>query len=88
VASGSYEAIAKKIFIGLEYDSERAGGFEPLRYLLVGKNVVLGVVSTKSPEMKDIDELVERVGNAAEVIARVQGRSKGDVVREVLGVSP
>lgn len=64
VVSGSYEPIAKPIFTGLdydtcylEYDTERAGDFEPLRHLPVGKNVVLGVVSTKMSELERIENL-------------------------------
>jgi methionine synthase II (cobalamin-independent) len=73
---------------GFRYDTERAGDFEPLRHLPVGKNVVLGVVSTKSPELEDLDELVTRVNSAAEVIARGQGRSVDEVLESTLGVSP
>jgi len=95
IMSGSYERIARKMFAELtydtyylEYDSDRAGDFEPLRHLPVGKNVVLGVVSTKSPDMEDIDELVGRVNAAASVIARGQGRSITEVIDTSLGVSP
>ncbi|GLI79456.1 hypothetical protein PoHVEF18_007791 [Penicillium ochrochloron] len=95
IMSGSYERIAKKMFTELaydtyylEYDTERAGDFEPLRHLPVGKNVILGIVSTKSPELEDMDELVARVNSAAEVIARGQGRSVDEVLESTLGVSP
>lgn len=95
ILEGSYEAIAKKLFTELdydtfylEYDNERAGDFAPLRHLPVGKNVVLGVVSSKDPELEDLDELVERVGEAADVIAKGQGRTREEAVRNVLGVSP
>jgi methionine synthase II (cobalamin-independent) len=95
VVSGSYERIAHRMFSGLDYDTfyleyetERAGDFEPLRYLPVGKNVVLGVVSTKDPKLEDLDELVGRVESAADVIARGQGRTRGEVIRDSLGVSP
>lgn len=72
----------------MRYDTERAGDFEPLRHLPVGKNVILGIVSTKSPELEDMDELVARVNSAAEVIARGQGRSVDEVLESTLGVSP
>jgi methionine synthase II (cobalamin-independent) len=96
VTTGSYEAIAKRIFTQLKYDTfyleyddpHRSGGFEPLRYLPVGKNVVLGVVSTKMPELEDLDILVRRVESAADVIAEAQGRTREVVLKEVLGVSP
>ncbi|KAJ5691781.1 hypothetical protein N7462_001204 [Penicillium macrosclerotiorum] len=95
IMTGSYERIAKKMFSELnydtyylEYDTARAGDFEPLRHLPIGKNIILGVVSTKSPEMEDIDELVNRVYSAAEVIARGQGRTVSEVVESSLGVSP
>jgi len=95
VVSGSYEPIAKRVFTGLdydtfylEYDSERAGDFQPLRHLPVGKNVVLGVVSTKTPELEDTEELVAKVNAAADVIAKGQGKSKDEVIKDSLGVSP
>ncbi|CZR54756.1 related to methionine synthase II (cobalamin-independent) [Phialocephala subalpina] len=95
VASGSYEGIAKRLFTELEYhtfyleyDSSRAGDFSPLRHLPIGKNVVIGIVSTKDPALEDINELEKRVWEAADVIAQGQGRSRETVVKEVLGVSP
>ncbi|KAJ5087139.1 hypothetical protein N7456_010755 [Penicillium angulare] len=95
IISGSYERIARKMFTELayntyylEYDTERAGDFEPLRHLPIGKNVVLGVVSTKSPDLEDLNELVNQVRVAAEAIARSQGRSVEEVIKTSLGVSP
>lgn len=95
VVSGSYEPIAKPIFTGLdydtcylEYDTERAGDFEPLRHLPVGKNVVLGVVSTKMSELERIENLVAKVNAAADVIAKGQGRGREEVIQTLLGVSP
>jgi methionine synthase II (cobalamin-independent) len=95
IMSGSYERIAKKMFAELdydtfylEYDTDRAGDFEPLRHLPIGKNVVLGVVSTKSPDMEDIDELIARVNAAARIIAQGQGRSTAEAIETSLGVSP
>ena len=60
VAEGGYEPIAELLFneinvdgYFLEYDSARAGGFEPLRFLPKGKIAVLGLVTTKSPQARD-----------------------------------
>jgi 5-methyltetrahydropteroyltriglutamate--homocysteine methyltransferase len=72
---GSYDAIAERLFSELphhrfllEYDSPRAGSFAPLRFLPKGKIAVLGLVSTKVPEMESIDALKRRVDEAAKVI--------------------
>ena len=69
---GSYDAIAERLFselphdrLLLEYDSPRAGGFEPLRYVQKDKVVVLGLVSTKVPKLEPLDELRRRVDAAA-----------------------
>jgi 5-methyltetrahydropteroyltriglutamate--homocysteine methyltransferase len=69
---GSYDAIAEKIFNGLnhrrillEYDSDRAGGFEPLRLVPKEKIVVLGLVSTKSSDMETIEDLKRRIEHAS-----------------------
>lgn len=95
VGSGSYEKIAEKIFNGLdydtfflEYDDERSGDFDPLRFLPQGKTVVLGLVSTKRAEMESMDDLVRRVNEAAMVIAEAQGRTVGDIMQDQLAVSP
>jgi 5-methyltetrahydropteroyltriglutamate--homocysteine methyltransferase len=75
VASGGYEPIAEVVFGGLdvdafflEFDSERAGGFEPLRHLAAGKTAVLGLVTTKSPELESVDELTRRIEEAAAIV--------------------
>ena len=69
---GSYDAVAERLFGGLkhrrlllEYDSERAGGFEPLRFVPKGTTVVLGLVSTKVPELESVDDLKRRIDDAA-----------------------
>jgi 5-methyltetrahydropteroyltriglutamate--homocysteine methyltransferase len=49
----------------MEYDSERAGGFEPLRLLPKGKTVVLGIVTTKTGQLESKDDLKRRIGEAA-----------------------
>jgi len=72
---GSYDAIAERLFSELphdrfllEYDSPRAGSFAALRFLPKGKVAVLGLVSTKVPEMENVDALKRRIDEAAKVI--------------------
>jgi 5-methyltetrahydropteroyltriglutamate--homocysteine methyltransferase len=72
MASGGYEPVAQVVFGGLavdgyflEYDTERAGGFEPLRFVPKGKKVVLGLVTTKSPQLESKDSLKRRIEEAA-----------------------
>ena len=72
---GSYDAIAEKLFnalkhqrILLEYDSERAGGFEPLRLVPKDKIVVLGLVSTKNSDMESVDGLKRRIDQASKFL--------------------
>ena len=72
MAEGSYEPVAERLFgeVGvdrflLEYDTERAGGFEPLRFVRPGTTVVLGLVSSKVPELENPDDLRRRVDQAA-----------------------
>ncbi|CZT23839.1 related to methionine synthase II (cobalamin-independent) [Ramularia collo-cygni] len=93
-SEGSYEKIAERFFktlnydtFYLEYDNLRSGGFEPLRFLPVHKNVVLGVVTTKDPEMEDKEVIKSRVLQAAEIIAKGQGRSVEEAM-ENIGISP
>jgi len=52
----------------LEYDSERVGGFEPLRYLQPGKTAVLGLVTSKEPGLEAQDQLRRRIDAAAQVV--------------------
>ena len=52
----------------LEYDSPRAGSFEPLRFVPQGKLVVLGLVSTKTPELEKTDELKRRIDEASRYV--------------------
>jgi 5-methyltetrahydropteroyltriglutamate--homocysteine methyltransferase len=75
MAEGGYEPIAETLFnqldasvYCLEYDSERAGDFAPLRFLPKGKVAVLGLVSTKVPEMESVDALRRRLDEAAKAI--------------------
>jgi 5-methyltetrahydropteroyltriglutamate--homocysteine methyltransferase len=69
---GTYEAIAEALFGGLdydrlllEYDSERAGGFEPLRFVPKGRIVVLGLITTKTGRVETPDELRRRIDEAS-----------------------
>jgi 5-methyltetrahydropteroyltriglutamate--homocysteine methyltransferase len=73
---GTYDAIAERLFnelphdrFLLEYDSPRAGGFEPLRFVPKDKVVVLGLVSTKVPELESVDDLKRRVEAASKYIS-------------------
>jgi 5-methyltetrahydropteroyltriglutamate--homocysteine methyltransferase len=69
---GHYDAIAEKLFnelnhqrLLLEYDTERAGGFEPLRFVPKGKFAVLGLITTKVARVETVDELRRRIDEAA-----------------------
>lgn len=73
--AGAYDAIAEQAFAGLhvsrfllEYDTERAGGFEPLRFVPKDKSVHLGLVSSKNPALEDQDELLRRIDEASRFI--------------------
>jgi 5-methyltetrahydropteroyltriglutamate--homocysteine methyltransferase len=73
---GSYDAIAERLFgelphdrFMLEYDSPRAGSFEPLRFVPKGKVIVLGLISTKVPELEKLDDLKRRIDEAAKYIS-------------------
>jgi 5-methyltetrahydropteroyltriglutamate--homocysteine methyltransferase len=75
-AEGSYEPIAEKLFSSLradkfllEFDSERAGGFEPLRFVPKGKSVVLGLITTKEAQLETEDELRCRIEEAARYVS-------------------
>lgn len=50
----------------LEYDSPRAGGFEPLQYLPAHKNVILGLITSKFPQLEDMEEMKGKVFAAAD----------------------
>ena len=75
LGEGGYDALAERIFNGidathflLEYDTPRAGGFAPLRAVPKSKGVVLGLISSKVPELEDLDELKRRVDEAGRYI--------------------
>lgn len=72
---GTYDAIAERLFnelphdrFLLEYDSPRAGSFEPLRFVPKGRIVVLGLVSTKGPRLETVDELKRRIDQASKFL--------------------
>jgi 5-methyltetrahydropteroyltriglutamate--homocysteine methyltransferase len=75
LSEGGYDAIAERFFAGvnathflLEYDSARAGDFEPLRFVPKDKSVVLGLISTKTPVLETMDALKRRIEDAARSI--------------------
>ena len=75
MSQGSYEPVAERLFgtvdvdrFLLEYDTERAGGFEPLRFVRPGVTVVLGLVSSKTPVLESEDELRRRIDEAARYV--------------------
>ncbi len=72
---GTYDAIAERLLNELnydrflfEYDTPRAGGFEPLRFLPKGKVIVLGLVSTKVAQLETVEELKRRIDSAAKYV--------------------
>jgi 5-methyltetrahydropteroyltriglutamate--homocysteine methyltransferase len=74
-AEGSYEFVAERLFndlevdgFFLEYDDDRSGGFEPLRFVPAGKCVVLGLVTTKRPQLEDRDLLKRRIEEASRYV--------------------
>jgi 5-methyltetrahydropteroyltriglutamate--homocysteine methyltransferase len=84
LGEGGYEPIAEQVFGGLaldvfflEYDSERAGGFEPLQHLSQNTSVVLGLISTKMPMLERRDDILRRIDEAS-----------GFVPLERLAISP
>jgi len=74
-AEGGYDLVAEKVFrdlaidfFFLEYDSERAGTFEPLKSVPAYKSIVLGLVSTKVPELESMERLEARIRDCARYI--------------------
>ena len=74
-ASGAYDPIAPYLFrkenanaFYLEYDDERSGGFEPLRYVTGDKKAVLGLITTKSPALENKDTVIARIHEAEKYI--------------------
>ena len=76
IASGGYEPVAEVMFnqinvhgYFMEFDSERAGGFEPLRFVPKGKLVVLGLVTSKTGKLEPKDEIKRRIDQAAKFVS-------------------
>ncbi|KAF2251148.1 5-methyltetrahydropteroyltriglutamate-homocysteine methyltransferase [Trematosphaeria pertusa] len=93
-SEGGYDRIATKLFTTLnmhtyylEYDTPRAGGFEPLADLPKNKNVILGVITSKFPEMEDKEKMKERIWQAADIVAKGGGETREEALKR-MGVSP
>ena len=74
-SEGGYDVVAERAFTSLdvdrfllEYDTERAGGFEPLRFMPSDKVVVLGLISSKNPQLESQDQLLRRIDEAAKYV--------------------
>ncbi|KAI0628637.1 UROD/MetE-like protein [Trametes polyzona] len=92
---GPYDRIARKLFTALdferyylEYDNEYAGTFEPLQLLPKDKHVVLGLVSTKSPQLEDPEVLRGRIMQAAEAISSGESPRPIEEALNQLSISP
>ena len=75
VAEGGYEPVAEVLLADInvdgyfmEFDSDRAGGFQPLRFLPKGKTVVLGLITTKSGALETSESIKARINEAAKVL--------------------
>jgi 5-methyltetrahydropteroyltriglutamate--homocysteine methyltransferase len=75
VAQGGYEFVADALFNQLnvdgffmEYDDERSGGFEPLRFVPKGKQVVLGLITSKKPDLEAKDDVKRRIEQASRFV--------------------
>jgi len=93
--AGGYDPIAKQLFsklnvdcFYLEYHSEIAGGFEPLVHLPRGKIAILGLVSTKTPELESPEHLVSRIEAAAQIIHEAHPERTREEVLDQLCLSP
>ncbi|KAF2092809.1 5-methyltetrahydropteroyltriglutamate-homocysteine methyltransferase [Rhizodiscina lignyota] len=89
-AEGAYDIIAKKLFQNmdvntfyLEYDTERAGGFEPLKFLPKNKNVVIGAISTKLPQLEGKEAVKQRIYSAADFVAEGSGQSREEALKRI-----
>lgn len=74
-ASGGYEPVAKELFgeelvdtFFLEFDDDRSGGFEPLRFVPSNKKVVLGLITSKKPELEDKETIKQRIKEATQYV--------------------
>jgi methionine synthase II (cobalamin-independent) len=93
-AEGAYDIIASKLFQNLnvdtfylEYDTERAGGFEPLKYLPKNKNVIIGAISTKLRQLENKEEVKDRVYKAADFVAEGSNQTREEALKRI-GLSP
>ncbi|KZV99114.1 UROD/MetE-like protein [Exidia glandulosa HHB12029] len=94
-SEGGYDRIAVKLFnvmkmdcYYLEYDTERAGTFEPLKHLPRDRTVVLGLISSKIGKLEDMEDLKARINHAAELIASgEEKRSKEEALNQIC-ISP
>ena len=75
-SEGGYDVVAERAFASLdvdrfllEYDTDRAGGFEPLRFMPPDKVVVLGLISSKNPQLESQDQILRRIDEAARYVA-------------------
>ena len=89
-SEGGYDAISSKLFrelnadtYYLEYDTARAGGFEPLKDLPKHKSAVLGLISTKLPELEQVDALKKRIDEAAGFVAEGNNESKEEALQRL-----
>ncbi len=83
-SSGGYDFIAEDVFgalqvdgLFLEYDDERSGTFEPLRFVPDDQVVVLGLMTTKTPELESKDTLKRRIDEAAKYVDAAGSASRG-----------
>ena len=99
IAEGGYDPVADYLFNNLdvdnyylEYDSPRAGSFEPLRFMPKDKHVVLGLVTTKRPELESKDTLKRRIDEAARFVPMErlslspQCGFSGDMMSDVMSI--
>jgi len=93
-SEGGYDRIATKLFRDLnvdtyylEYETAGAGGFEPLAELPLHKNVILGLITSKFPELEDTEEMKTKVFAAADSVAKGNDSTREEALKR-LGVSP
>ena len=75
ILSGAYDTVAEYVFakenvdaLFLEYDDERSGGFEPLKYVSKDKKIVLGLITSKRPKLEEKEKIIERIHEAAKYV--------------------
>ncbi len=91
---GGFDDMAPNIFSKMEYKrfalefDDLANSFAPLQHLPTDKVIVLGLVTTKSAEMETLEGLRSRIHEAADIIAKAQGKTRQDVIRDNIAVSP